>query len=71
MNLANGILPQQLYAKIKRTSKYYGQGEIGALFPVNIEPCIWEYQVVSAFDRYRLKDVNLYIVENGKELRIA
>lgn len=28
---------QQIYARIKRTSKYYGQGERGALFPVYVE----------------------------------
>lgn len=64
---------QQLYAKIKKTSKYFGQGEPGALFPVYIDPTTkWEYCVTgSPGEQYRLKDVNLFVVAGGRELRIS
>lgn len=64
---------QQLYAKIKRTSKYYGQGETGALFPVYVVAGGAEGYVVQGGPggQYRLKDVNLFIVDDGREMRIA
>jgi hypothetical protein len=63
---------QQLYARIKRSSKYYGQGEKGALFEVYVEAIHPEaYLVHGAPGDYRLRDVNLYIVEAGRELQIS
>lgn len=65
---------QQLFAKIKRTSKYYGQGEPGALFPVYVEAVDYAegYAVQGGpGGQYRLKDVNLFIVDDGREMRIA
>ena len=64
---------QQLYAKIKRTSKYYGQGERGALFPVYVEAGWAEGYVVQGGPggQYRLKDVNLFIMDDGREMRIS
>lgn len=65
---------QQLYAKIKRTSKYYGQGERGALFPVYVEAIDYAdgYAVQGGpGGQYRLKDVNLFIVDDGREMRIS
>ena len=64
---------QQLYAKIKRTSKYYGQGEKGALFPVFVEAGYPEGYMVQGGPggQYRLADVNLYVVEDGREMRIS
>ena len=67
---------QQLYAKIKKTSKYYGQGEKGALFPVFIDAGRSGYDADYAVQggpggQYRLADVNLFVVADGRELRIA
>ena len=64
---------QQLYAKIKRTSKYYGQGEKGGLFPVFVEAGYPEGYMVHGGPggQYRLSDVNLYVVEDGREMRIS
>lgn len=64
---------QQLYAKIKRTSNYYGQGERGALFPVFVEAGYTDGYVVQGGPggQYRLRDVNLYVVEDGREMRIS
>lgn len=64
---------QQLYAKIKRSSKYFGQGEKGALFEVFVEAGNPESYLVQGGPggQYRLADVNLYIVDQGRELRIS
>lgn len=64
---------QQLYAKIKRSSKYYGQGEKGALFEVFVEAGHPEAYLVQGGPggQYRLADVNLYIVDEGREVRIS
>lgn len=66
-------MSQQIYAKIKRSSKYYGQTERGELFKVHIAPQGgWEYVVKGGpGGQYRLSDVNLFVVEDGQELRIA
>ena len=64
---------QQLFAKIKRSSKYYGQGEKGDLFEVFVEagnPAAYLVQGGPG-GQYRLSDVNLYIVEDGREVRIS
>lgn len=63
---------QQLYAKIKKSSKYYGQGD-GSLFPVFVEAGHREAYLVQGGPggQYRLRDVNLYIVEDGREVRIS
>lgn len=64
---------QQLYARIKNSSKYYGQTEPSALFPVFVEAGWAEGYVVQGGPggQYRLKDVNLFVVENGREMRIS
>lgn len=63
---------QQLYAKIKRASKYYGQGRKEGLFEIAIVPSCGEYCVQGGpGGQYTLRDVNLYVCEDGKELRIA
>lgn len=66
-------MSQQIYAKIKKSSKYYGQTRLGARFPVHIEhQGEWEYTVHGNQNYYRLRDVNLFVVgEDGRELRIA
>lgn len=64
---------QQLHAKIKRSSKYYGQCEKGALFEVFVEAGNPDAYLVQGGPgcQYRLSDVSLYIVEDGREVRIS
>lgn len=64
---------QQLFAKIKRTSKYFGQTEKGALFEVFVEVGHPEGYVVKGGPggQYRLTDVQLFVVDGPRELRIA
>ncbi|WP_337881742.1 hypothetical protein [Chromobacterium haemolyticum] len=65
---------QQLYAKIKRSSKYYGQTKPHEVFCVYIvaEPCGGEYVVQGGpGGQYRLRDVNLFVIQNGYHQRIA
>lgn len=53
---------QQLLARIRSSSKYFGQGEEGALFPVCIGPS-GEYCVVGGpGGQYRISDVDLFAV---------
>lgn len=70
---------QQIYAKIKKSSKYYFQNdwarnEGSFPFPVSIipEPTIPEYCVLGGpGGRYRLADVQLFVVQDGRELKIT
>jgi hypothetical protein len=73
---------QQLYANIKRSSKYSAQNDWakaepqrwgGFPFPVYIEPGDPAGYVVHGGPggQYRLSDVNLYVVENGLEMKIS
>ena len=50
---------QKLMARIRPSSKYYGQGEEDALFAVCIGPG-GEYNVLGG--QYRLSDVDLFAV---------
>lgn len=53
---------QQLLARIRPSSKYFGQGEEGAFFPVCIGPG-GDYCVVGGpGGQYRLADVDLFAV---------
>jgi hypothetical protein len=66
---------QQLYAKIKRTSKYFRQTKPGEAFPVHV--CYGfdkhDYNVQGGpGSQYRMSDVNLYVIdEDGREMRIS
>ncbi len=64
---------QQLYAKIKRSSKYFGQAGKDDLFQVYIVAHRGEYVVEGGpGGQYRLADVNLFVVgEDGFALRIS
>jgi len=73
---------QQLYAKIKKSSKHYSQNDIakrdpeswgGFPFPVRIEGVNPTGYLVQGGPggQYRLADVNLYVIENGREVRIS
>lgn len=53
---------QRLLARIRPSSKYYGQGEEGALFAVCIGPS-GEYSVLGGpGGQYRLSDVDLFAI---------
>lgn len=73
---------QQLYAKIKKSSKYADQNNTakrqpecygGFPFPVHIDVHEFDGYLVRGGPggRYRLSDVNLFIVEDGREVRIS
>lgn len=72
---------QPLYAKIKRSSKYYSQNSYakaepqrwgGFPFKVTIDPRYGDYCVQGGpGGQYRLSDVNIVVVVDGLELRIA
>ena len=65
---------QQLYAKIKRSSKYFGQGD-GTPFEVLIDGRGYDDYLVQGGSGgcYRLVDVNLYVFDIKKDgfLKIA
>lgn len=67
----------QLYAEIKKTSEYAHQAEMciergyGHPFEVAIVASKDGYNVIGGVGgRYRLKDVNLYVIEEGQKIRI-
>ncbi len=71
---------QQIYARIKRSSKYYHQnefakqspGQFGWPFRVFIDPACGSYCVQGGpGGQYRLADVNLFVIVDGREQRIA
>lgn len=68
---------QQLYAEIKKSSKYACQIEASKRsgwpypFPVRIEADATDYVVKGGIGgRYRLSDVNLYVIEDDRKTRI-
>ena len=69
-------MAQQLYAKIKKSSKYYGQNdwakEKGTFpFPVEIYGYPEGYCVKGNDNQYRLRDVNLFVIEDGVEIKLS
>lgn len=65
---------QQIYARIKQSSKYFGQGDTDdALFEVYVEAGHHEAYLVQGGPggQYRLSDVDLYVVDGGREVRIS
>lgn len=71
-------MSQQIYAKIKRSSKYAHQnktaaeGHWGLPFAVEISSIDDSYCVSGGpGGKYRLSDLNLFIIDDGKEVRIA
>lgn len=68
---------QQLYAEIKKSSKYAHQADwcrtngYGYPFKVRISHDAGGYSVKGGVGgQYRLEDVNLYVIEDGKKIRI-
>lgn len=72
-------MAQQIYAKIKKNSKYYHQNDwakadltMGLPFLVTIKYDIGGYSVTGGpGGKYRLSDVNLFVIDNDKEIRIS
>ncbi|MEB3733414.1 hypothetical protein ULF88_03055 [Halopseudomonas pachastrellae] len=68
---------QQLYAEIKKSSKYAHQAQMnidmgyGYPFKVSIRDDSSGYRVKGGVGgQYRLEDVNLYVFDNDKKIRI-
>lgn len=64
---------QKLLARIRPTSKYFGQGDDGALFPV-VVASNGEYGVIGGpGGQYRLADVDLFavFVDDAKPVQIT
>lgn len=68
---------QQLYASIKKSSKYAAQNNdatrygFGLPFKVRIDPAYGDYCVQGGpGGQYRLADVQLYVIVDGVQLRI-
>jgi hypothetical protein len=63
---------QQIYAEIKRSSEYAHQADAGELFPVHVDPGRGTYPIIGGpGGQYRLRDVWLWVVQDGKKLRIS
>lgn len=62
---------QQLYALIKKSSEYAHQSD--KLFPVRVGTAPHNDYVVSGGPGglYRLRDVNIYVIDNGKQYRLG
>jgi hypothetical protein len=78
-NAARVAKGQQLYAKVKKSSKYFYQNAeaqrdplYGLPFRVLIDPCCDDDFCAKGGPggQYRLADIDLYVVEDGRELRI-
>ena len=65
-------MSQQLYAEIQENSKYAYQADWQELpFPIHIRPDLGGYVVVGgAGGRFRLEEVNLYVIENEQKILI-
>lgn len=64
----------QLYARIKRTSKYYYQSPMEGgkplPFEVQVSPRMGEYCVFGNSNQYRLVDLTFHVVADGHEVRL-
>ncbi|TBU78191.1 hypothetical protein [Phytopseudomonas daroniae] len=62
---------QQLYAVIKKSSEYAHQSD--KLFPVRVGTAPYDNYIVHGGigGVYRMKDVNLYVVDDGKQYRLS
>ena len=75
----HGMRPagQQLYAEIKKSSKYAHQAEMcrthpcGYPFKIQIGSDPGGYEVVGGVGgQYRISDVNLYVLQDGEKIRL-
>lgn len=64
------VAGQQLYAKIKKTSEYAHQSE--KLFPVRVGAEPYDDYAVRGGPGgvYRIRDVDFYVIENGRQYRL-
>ena len=63
---------QQLFAKIKKSSEYAHQRAGSDPFPVRLMPAFGAYPVQGGpGGQYRLSDVELFVIEDGVELKIS
>lgn len=68
-------MAQQLYAKIKKSSKYFYQNEYAKErgtfpFPVKIRGYHGDYCVKADIGDYRLRDVSLFVIADGEEIKL-
>lgn len=61
-------LPTVLYAEIKKSSKYYGQGAKGEKFPVTIQSARYCVQGGPG-GQYRIEDVHLFALLNDNSFQ--
>ena len=67
----------QLYAKIKRSSKYHWQNEqakhngYGLPFKVAIDDTSNEYCVYGAGNQYCISDLNFFVIVDGHEIELG
>ena len=67
----------QLYAKIKKSSKYYYQNDFAKErnkfpFPVEIRGEAWgDYCIKADIGEYRLRDVSLFVIVDGAEIKLS
>ena len=73
MNKTGDLKMTQLYASIKKGSKYYGQTSPGELFEIRIVPDGDDPWVVKGGPggQYWLSDVSLFVVSNNKKIKIS
>jgi len=62
---------QQLYGRIKKSSDYAGQTD--SIFPVRVCKAPYDDFVVHGGPGgvYRLRDMNFYVIEEGKQYRLG
>ena len=66
----------QLYAKIKKSSKYYYQNDFAKErnqfpFQVKIRGEAWDYCVKADIGEYRLRDVSIFVIVDGAEIKLS
>ena len=69
-------MAQQIYAKIKKSSKYFYQNDFAKErnqfpFPVEISGHPLDYCVKADIGQYRLKDVALFVIVDGDEFPLS
>jgi hypothetical protein len=60
---------QKIFARIRKSSKYFGQGGEGKFFAVVIMP--GQYSVQANHNQYRLIDVDLFAEFGGEKTQIT
>jgi hypothetical protein len=68
-------MAHQIYAKIKKSSKYYYQNDFAKErgefpFPIVIDGHPESYCVVADIGEFRLRDVSMVLIFEGKEYKL-